>query len=134
MATPWSRSGPSPGGRGVDHAFEIIGLLPTLQQALEILDYRGTAYVVGMQKPGATVGVNVDPMLPDGFLQQERGLRGVMMGSTNFKVDIPHYADLYVQGRYNRDDLVEKNIPIEDINKGYEELETGKVARNVITF
>ena len=41
---------------------------------------------------------------------------------------------IYVQGRHNRDDLVEKNIPIEDINKGYEELETGKVARNVITF
>jgi S-(hydroxymethyl)glutathione dehydrogenase / alcohol dehydrogenase len=121
-------------GRGVDHAFEIIGIMPTLQQAVQSLGHRGTAYVVGMQKPGAALSVNVDPMDTTSILQGEKAVRGVMMGSTNFKLDIPLYADLYAQGRYNLDDLVEKNISLDEINRGYEELETGRIARNVITF
>lgn len=44
------------------------------------------------------------------------------------------YAEMYLQGRFNLDDLVSTTIALEDINEGYAELEKGKVARNVITF
>lgn len=121
-------------GRGVDHAFEVIGLVPTLQQATQVLDHNGTAYVVGMQRPGATLSINVDPMDLDSLLRREQSVRGVMMGSTNFKLDIPLYAELYLQGRLNLDDLVSNTIDLVDINEGYAELEKGKVARSVITF
>jgi S-(hydroxymethyl)glutathione dehydrogenase/alcohol dehydrogenase len=107
------------GGHGVDHAFEVIGLIPTLEQATQILDHGGTVYVVGMQKPGARLSVDVDPMQLSSLLHKEQSVKGVMMGSTKFKLDIPLYAEMYLQGRFNLDDLVST---------------TSKVARSVITF
>jgi S-(hydroxymethyl)glutathione dehydrogenase/alcohol dehydrogenase len=68
------------------------------------------------------------------ILMQQRKYQGVVMGSTNSKRDIPLYADLYQQGRFNLDDLVSKTIRLEDINEGYAELEGGKIARSVIVF
>ena len=56
------------------------------------------------------------------------------MGSTSPKRDIPLYADLYQQGRFNLNDLVSKTIRLEDINAGYAELDGGKIARSVIVF
>lgn len=44
------------------------------------------------------------------------------MGSSNFKHDIPMYADLYLQGRMNLDDLVSKKIALRDVNDGYSAL------------
>ncbi|MGJ3626946.1 hypothetical protein AB5I41_08650 [Sphingomonas sp. MMS24-JH45] len=32
-------------------------------------------------------------------LLQERRLQGSMLGSNHFTIDIPHYVDLYLQGR-----------------------------------
>lgn len=121
-------------GQGVNHAFEVIGLIPTLEQATQVLDHGGTAYVVGMQRPGSRLSVNVDPMDLSSLLRREQSVKGVKMGSTNFKLDIPLYAELYLQGRFNLDDLVSTTIGLEDINEGYAELEKGKVARSVITF
>lgn len=118
-------------GYGVHHAFEMIGVLATMRQAFDILGMDGTAYVVGMQKPDDTLDLN----LYHEVLMQRKAVKGVFMGSTNPRIDIPMYADLYVQGRLNLDDLVSKHIKLEDINEAYEELNAGgKVARAVITF
>jgi len=68
------------------------------------------------------------------LLMQQKSIRGVYMGSTNFKLDIPLYADLYLQGRFNLDDLVSQTIPLDEINEGYDELRKGEVARSVIVF
>ncbi|MER6975816.1 Zn-dependent alcohol dehydrogenase [Streptomyces carpinensis] len=118
------------GGRGVQHAFEMIGLLPTLELAVKVLGLGGTAYVVGMQQPESRLSLD---LFAD-ILMQQKGVRGVDMGSTNPQVDIPFYADLYVQGRLNLDDLVSRRIQLDEINEGYEELAGGKIARTVITF
>ncbi|MDQ0691425.1 Zn-dependent alcohol dehydrogenase [Arthrobacter sp. W4I7] len=122
------------GGHGVDHAFEMIGLMPTLVQATQMLDHFGTAYIVGMQKPGTKLQLNVDPMVPTGMLMKEQAIRGVKFGSVNVKRDIALYADLYLQGRFNLDDLVSQTISLEQINAGFEELKKGRVARSVIVF
>lgn len=63
-----------------------------------------------------------------------KAVKGVYMGSSNPRIDIPLYADLYVQGRLNLDDLVSKTISLEEINETYAELGGGNVARAVITF
>lgn len=117
-------------GYGVHHAFEMIGLLPTLEQAMSILGMDGTAYVVGMQKPENRLSVE----LFHDLLMKRKAVKGVYMGSTNSHIDIPIYADMYTQGRLNLDDLVSKRIKLEDINEAYEELAGGQVARAVITF
>ncbi|MCS4276909.1 S-(hydroxymethyl)glutathione dehydrogenase/alcohol dehydrogenase [Mycetocola sp. BIGb0189] len=118
------------GGRGVKHSFEVIGLKATAMQAYDILAVGGTAYLIGMQKPGTIL--EIDPITS--MLPMQKGLRGVVMGSTNFKHDVPMFADFYTQGRFNLDDLVSQTIALEDINEGYAELKKGVVARSVIVF
>ncbi|MFC4244757.1 Zn-dependent alcohol dehydrogenase [Gryllotalpicola reticulitermitis] len=116
-------------GGGVDHAFEVIGLTSTSEQAIKMARLGGGAYLIGVHKPGATLAVDV---LTD-LLYGQKKVQGVYMGSTNIKHDIPYYADLYLQGRLNLDDLVSREIGLDQINSAYEELKSGSIARSVIT-
>ena len=90
----------------------------------------GGAYLIGMQKPGTVL--KMDPF--GELLVQKKSIQGVYRGSTNFKLDIPLHAGLYLQGRFNLDDLVSRIIPLEQINEGYDDLRQGEVARSVIVF
>jgi hypothetical protein len=60
-------------------------------------------------------------------------VQGVNFGSTNFKRDIPMYAELYLQGRMNLDDLVSKRIALREVNDGYAALKDGSLNRVVVT-
>jgi S-(hydroxymethyl)glutathione dehydrogenase/alcohol dehydrogenase len=116
-------------GAGVDHAFEVIGLAATSQQAIKMARLGGGAYLIGLHKVGATIEVDV---LGD-LISRQVAVRGVYMGSSNIKHDIPMYAQLYLEGRFNLDDLISKEINISEINEAYEELKKGAIARSVIT-
>jgi S-(hydroxymethyl)glutathione dehydrogenase / alcohol dehydrogenase len=63
----------------------------------------------------------------------QKRVQGVNFGSTNAKHDIPMYADLYLQGRMNLDDLVSKRISLQDVNDGYAALKEGSLNRVVVT-
>lgn len=114
---------------GVTHAFEVIGLKQTAEDAVAMLEIGGTAYLIGVHHPKTRLEIT-----PFGDLMgQQKGLRGVAMGSTNLKVDIPMYAELYLQGRFKLDELISQHIGLDEINHGYELLRGGAVARSVIT-
>lgn len=116
-------------GGGATHAFEVIGLRQTTMDAVAMLGIGGTAYLIGVHRPGATIDVT-----PFGDLMgRQKGIRGVAMGSTNLKVDIPMYAELYLQGRFKLDELISSRISLDEIDAGYEALRGGSVARSVIT-
>lgn len=115
---------------GVDEAFEAIGFPQTMKQAWDMLGVGGTAYCIGLAKPDATVDLEIDPA---NLLTHQRGFKGVWMGSTNIKHDIPMYADLAVSGRLNMHDIVSQDINISQINEAYEQLMRGEVIRSVIT-
>lgn len=95
-----------------------------------MLGRRGRAYAVGMQKPGTQLSLD---LARSTFKPQQNELVGSVMGGTNFRVDIPYYAELYLQGRLNLDDLVSKRIGLGDIDTAFADIETGAVARSVIT-
>lgn len=116
-------------GGGVDHSFEVIGLKSTSEQAIKMVRLGGGAYLIGVHKPGSTIDLDV---LGD-MLSRQVTVKGVMMGSTNIKHDIPIYAELYLQGRFNLDDLISREIKLSDINEAYQELKKGQIARSVIT-
>lgn len=114
---------------GVTHAFEFVGNKVTSEQAVAMLEPGGTAYLVGVHKPGATIEIT-----PFGDLMgKQKGIRGVAMGSSNPKIDIPRYADLYLQGRFKLDELVSRRVGLGDIAQSYADMADGGVARNVIT-
>jgi S-(hydroxymethyl)glutathione dehydrogenase/alcohol dehydrogenase len=114
---------------GVDFSFEVIGLPATQTQSVEAARVGGTAVLVGMGKPGASITIDTSI----GNLLSHKTIKSVMMGSTNLKRDIPMFADLYRDGRLNLDDLVTQEIGIDDINQAYEDLKGGEIIRSVVT-
>ena len=115
-------------GGGVHYAFEAIGLKATAEQAFAMLRRGGTATVIGMIPLGETVEI------PGYELLYEKKLQGSNMGSNRFRVDMPRYIDLYLQGRLELDALVSQRIALEDVNDGFAAMKGGEVARSVIVF
>jgi S-(hydroxymethyl)glutathione dehydrogenase/alcohol dehydrogenase len=116
-------------GGGVDHAFEVVGLKSTSEQAIKMARVGGRAYQIGVHQPGSPINVDVTLDL----ITRQVAVQGVYMGSSNIKHDIPMYANLYLKGRFNLDDLISREINICEINEAYAELEKGAIARSVIT-
>ena len=113
---------------GADHVFDFVGLKAVAEQGLAMLGVGGGLYLLGVSKPE----VNMDLNIFDAIGGQKR-VQGVNFGSTNFKRDIPMYAELYLQGRMNLDDLVSKRIALRDVNEGYAALKDGSLNRVVVT-
>src|SRR5882672_1452748 len=113
---------------GADHVFDFVGLKAVAEQGLAMLGTGGGLYLVGVSKPEVSIDLNIF----DAIGGQKR-VQGVNFGSTNFKRDIPMYADLYLQGRMNLDDLVSKRIALREVNDGYAALKDGSLNRVVVT-
>ena len=99
-----------------------------LPAGVRILKRGGTATVIGMIPLGQSVEI-------DGFqLLLEKRIQGSNMGSNRFRVDMPRYIDLYMDGRLKLDELVSQRIALNDVNDGFEAMKAGSVARSVIVF
>ena len=116
-------------GGGVEYSFEAIGLKETVEQSFEVTRLGGTAVVIGM--------IPQDQKLEIAgwqFFMLEKTLKGSMMGSNAFRVDMPRYVDMYLDGRLMLDEMISATLTLADINDGYESLRKGEVARQVIAF
>jgi S-(hydroxymethyl)glutathione dehydrogenase/alcohol dehydrogenase len=113
---------------GADHVFDFVGLKSVAEQGLAMLGVGGGLYLVGVAKPDVEIALNIVSAI-DG----QKRVQGVNFGSTNAKRDIPMYAELYLQGRMNLDDLVSRRIPLRQVNDGYAALKDGSLTRVVVT-
>jgi S-(hydroxymethyl)glutathione dehydrogenase / alcohol dehydrogenase len=113
---------------GADHVFDFVGLKVVAEQGMAMLGVGGGLYLVGVAKPDVEFAVNIVSAIG-----RQHRIEGVNFGSTNFKRDIPMYAELYLQGRMNLDDLVSKKIALADVNDGYSALKNGSLNRVVVT-
>ena len=116
------------GGAGVDHAFEAVGNATLVRQAIESLAIRGTATIVGVLPPDATIEFPWMAIRPECKVQTSR------MGSNRFRIDIPRYLEFYRQGRLLLDEMVTRRGPLDDINEAFRAMKAGEVARTVLTF
>lgn len=116
-------------GKGVEYAFEAIGLPATMRQAYDSLRKRGMAVVVGVTPMTAEVSVPVMSLV-----YEERILTGSVYGSSRPSIDIPKLIALYRTGKLKLDELLTRRYPFAQINEAYDALERGEVARSVVTF
>jgi S-(hydroxymethyl)glutathione dehydrogenase/alcohol dehydrogenase len=115
-------------GGGVHHAFEAIGLKQTAEQAFRMLRNGGAATVIGMIPVGTMVELHgVD------FLYEKK-MQGSNMGSNQFRVDMPRFVEMYLNGQLLLDEMVSARIGLDDVNDGFAAMKAGEVARTVIMF
>ena len=116
-------------GGGADFVFECIGLVPTVQQAVAMTARGGTTVLVGVVPVTETV-----PISAADLTLQEKRIVGSYMGSNRFRDDMPRYVDFYLDGRLRLDEMISARIGLDDVNRAFDALEEGSVARQVIVF
>ncbi|MEV4684544.1 Zn-dependent alcohol dehydrogenase [Streptomyces kurssanovii] len=113
---------------GADHVFECVGSAALVRRAIELLDRRGKAILLGMPAPTAEASFLPASMFLD------KSVLGCRYGSSRPQHDIALYADLYRRGGLLLDELVTATYPVEDFAKAAEDARQGRVARGVLTF
>jgi S-(hydroxymethyl)glutathione dehydrogenase/alcohol dehydrogenase len=113
---------------GADHVFDFVGLKVVAEQGLAMLGVGGGLYLVGVSRPDVDIALNIVNAIGG-----QKRVEGVNNGSANLKRDIPMFAELYLQGRMNLDDLVSKQIGLREVNDGYAALKGGSLNRVVVT-
>jgi S-(hydroxymethyl)glutathione dehydrogenase/alcohol dehydrogenase len=111
---------------GVDYAFEAIGLKVAAEQAFDALRPGGTATIIGMIPVGQNLEIEGRKFL------SEKKIQGSTMGSNRFRIDMPKYIDLYLQGRLRLDEMITRRGRLEDINEAFRAMKAGEVARSVL--
>ena len=112
----------------IDHAIEAVGVASTATAALECLGVGGTATIVGLMPAGRTFPVQGRLLLDD------RKLQGAYMGAQNFRLAMPRYVEMYLDGRLNLEDMVSSRISLEEVNEGFDAMRKGEALRDLIIF
>jgi S-(hydroxymethyl)glutathione dehydrogenase / alcohol dehydrogenase len=118
------------GGRGADVAFEVIGLGPTIEQALQMTRRGGQAVIVGV--PSFDTQLTLTPAMD--LLVNEKQIRGCWYGSSNVHRDVPKLAGLYQDGSLMLDELMSAQINLDQVNQALENMGSGEIARSVIVY
>jgi S-(hydroxymethyl)glutathione dehydrogenase/alcohol dehydrogenase len=113
---------------GVDYAFECVGHPALIRAAIDLLDWNGTAVLLGVPPATAEVPFHVASMYLD------KSILGCRYGTSRPQHDIPLYVDLYRQGRLKLDELVTRTYALTDIDTAIHDMEAGELARGVFTL
>ena len=115
------------GGRGVDYAFEVIGLPETVQQAFLAARRGGTVVVVGMPRIESQVTLPGFPLF-----YEEKKILGCLYGSAQVRRDFARLIGLVETGRLDIGAMVSRRIKVDEVNDAFRAMEAGEVIRSVI--
>ena len=121
-------------GLGTDYSIELVGADQTddtYQVAFKAIRKGGTMVMVG----AADYRKRDIPVDPYTLTLWRKKLVGVLFGDAQFQTDIPKYVELYENKQIDLDNMVTKEIGLEDINQAIQDVLDGdKVIRGVIRY
>jgi aryl-alcohol dehydrogenase len=112
---------------GLHYSFDAVGAGPVIRQALESLRTAGHCVTVGFQ------GLEHEITIDQGHLLLGRRLSGVIEGDADPQTFIPRLIELYREGKFPFDRLVQK-FPFEQINEAIAAADAGSVIKPVLVF
>lgn len=116
-------------GGGADFAFECVGNVKLMRQALECCHRGwGTCVIIGVAPAGAEISTRPFQLVTG------RTWKGTAFGGAKSRRDVPKIVDWYMEGRINIDDLITHVMPLEKINDAFDLMHAGKSIRSVVTF
>jgi S-(hydroxymethyl)glutathione dehydrogenase/alcohol dehydrogenase len=115
-------------GRGVDHAFEVVGQPQLAVQAFDMARLEGTVTIVGM--PRAADAVLSLPAAA--VMRHGKHIQGCVAGGTQILRDVPRYIRLAETGQLDLGAMVSQRITLDQVNAGITLLERADGVRTVI--
>ncbi len=114
---------------GVDHAFECVGNVDLMGQALASC-HKGWGQCVIIGVAGAGEEIHARPFL----LVTGRSWRGSAFGGTRGRTQLPGFVDRYMNGRIKLDEMVTATMPLAEINRAFDLMHEGEVIRSVVNL
>lgn len=115
------------GGHGVNHAFDFVGVADTARDSLSSTRRGGTAVLTGLAEPVFDFSINE-------LVRAGRTVKGNLMGMGWFKDEFPKLVSLYQDGRLMLDELVSQRLALDEVDKAFEAMSEGEVARSVLVM
>ncbi len=112
-------------GGGANFTLECVGNPKVLRQAVDSLPRLGVCGLIGVVPPGTEVALDMD------LLMNGRTVRGILGGDAIPDLFIPQLVELYRQGRFPFDRLIQF-YPFEEINRAVKDMEAGRVVKPVL--
>jgi S-(hydroxymethyl)glutathione dehydrogenase / alcohol dehydrogenase len=115
-------------GGGFDHVFEAVGRPSTVAQAIDLTEPGGTTNVVGVLPDGSEAVISAKA------LRSSKTVRGIFMGATQPRADVPRYIQFWERGQLDLDGMISTVLSLDEVNDGFAALARGEVARAVVSF
>lgn len=114
---------------GADYSFECIGNVKVMRDALECCHKGwGTSIIIGVAGAGQEISTRPFQLVTG------RNWRGTAFGGAKGRTDVPKIVDWYMDGKIIIDPMITHTMPLEDINKGFDLMKSGKSIRGVVKF
>jgi alcohol dehydrogenase/S-(hydroxymethyl)glutathione dehydrogenase/alcohol dehydrogenase len=117
-------------GIGVDHSFVCIDPPETLVPAFRATAKAGNVVVTALT-PDAVTEIKIPPL--ELFVSQ-KAIMGAVYGFISPRLQIPDLLSLYRAGDLKLSELITRRYRLEEVNRGYADLDAGKNLRGVIAF
>lgn len=111
---------------GVDHAFECVGHPDLVRASIDVLDWGGTCTLLGVPRLGTEASFMI------AGLYNNKSILGCRYGATRPHHDIPLLVQLYLDGRFQLDEMVSRNYDLADIDDAIADLDAGELNRGVL--
>jgi S-(hydroxymethyl)glutathione dehydrogenase/alcohol dehydrogenase len=119
-------------GRNCDVVIITVGSMTgELVEQARSITAKGGVIVVTALAPFTDTKVELSLFMLS-MLNQE--LRGTVFGSENPRVQVPRLLRLHHEGKLHIDELITQEYALEDVQQGYDDLESGKNVRGVVRF
>lgn len=114
-------------GRGVDYAIEAAGRRDTMEAAFRsVRDSGGLCVLAGNLPHGEQISIN-----PFDLIRGKR-IVGTWGGETRPDVDLPRYAQWYLEGRLPLAELITREYRLDEINSALDDMEQGRLSRALV--
>jgi alcohol dehydrogenase/S-(hydroxymethyl)glutathione dehydrogenase/alcohol dehydrogenase len=117
-------------GIGVDHSFVCIDPPVTLLSAFRATAKGGNVVVTALT-PDAVTEIRIPPLE---LLVTQKAIMGAVYGFISPRLQIPELLALYRKGTLRLRELITQTYRLDEINKGYSDLEAGRNLRGVVVF
>jgi NDMA-dependent alcohol dehydrogenase len=117
-------------GVGVDHAFVCINPPETLLPSFRATAKGGNVVVTALT-PDTVTEIGIPPLE---LLVTQKAIMGAIYGFASPRMQIPELLMLYRKGALKLRELITRTYRLDEINRGYADLEAGKNLRGVVVF
>jgi aryl-alcohol dehydrogenase len=112
-------------GGGAEFSLECVGNPKVFRQAVDVLPRLGVCGLLGVVPPGTEVALDMD------LIMNGRTIKGILGGDAIADLFIPRLIELYDQGRFPFDRLIEF-YPLDEINQAVKDMGEGHVIKPVL--